>query len=65
MGIDMSKYKMIYKNRVYNCISLIVIHCVNREGESESLKLQVTYINESNRIAIIEDSNDEFQFVLR
>lgn len=65
MGIDMTKYKMIYKDRVYNCISLCFIECYDliRE-EGKGTKLKVAYIDENNRLQEIEDNKDEFQFIV-
>lgn len=65
MGIDMTKYKMIYKNKVYNCLYIMPLESLIRDGEVIDFKLSVTYIDENNRIAMMEDSNSEFQFVLK
>ena len=58
MGVDMTNYKMIYENNVYNCISLIFFFNANVLEE-----LEVVYINEDNRVSIIKDYKDNFQFI--
>lgn len=58
MGIDMSTYKMVYQNKVYNCISLMIYWT-----DSKIDKLQVFYIDADNRVAYITDNASTIQFI--
>lgn len=58
MSIDMSSYKMIYEDMVYNCISIMFFF---RDGEIK--ELEVIYISEDNRVSLIKDDTDKFQFI--
>jgi hypothetical protein len=64
MGIDMTNFKMIYKDKVYNCLALMT--CINLSGEKLDVKeLDVTFINEDNRVEIIRDEAYRFQFIAK
>lgn len=58
MGVDMSNYKMIYENKVYNCVSMMFLFNENRIEE-----LEVIYINEDSRVSLIKDDVSKFQFI--
>lgn len=63
MGIDMSAYKMVYKDRVYNCLSMMITWGGNDPNDVQAL--EVVYIDNNNRIAIVKDQTTEFQFIIR
>lgn len=57
--MDMSNYKMIYKNKIYNCLQLFI-----RKGTREKIEeIEVIYLNEENRLTNVVDKVEEFQFV--
>ncbi|MSU01914.1 hypothetical protein [Tissierella pigra] len=58
MGIDMTGYKMIYKDTVYNCLSIAIFWKENKITE-----LDAFYLNEENRVATLRDDVNEFQFI--
>lgn len=63
MGIDMTNFKMIYKDQIYNCLTMF--HC-SEHGEDNKLKLiwlEVTFINTENRVEIVKDDVSKFQFI--
>lgn len=63
MGIDMSNYKVVYKDKVWNCININpIIDTSNREDINVG-ELQVLVLDEKNKIKIIRDNGDEFQFL--
>lgn len=64
MYVDMSNYKVIHKNRIYKCLSLMYIECHNAITREQCINLKVIYIDENNRIQKIEDNKDNFQFVI-
>lgn len=61
--MNMSDYKMIYKNRVYNVVD--VVPYVTRSVGISIDDLEVIYINEDGELKIIEDSVEQFKFVRR
>lgn len=64
MGVDMTKFKMIYKNKIYNCLSMMT--CVGISEEKHVIKeLEVIFINDENRVDIIQDEANMFQFVVK
>lgn len=64
MGLDMTNFKMIYKERVYNCLSMMT--CINMTEEKPKIKeIEVIFINEENRVDIIKDEASKFQFISR
>lgn len=64
MNIDMQKYNMVYKNKVYKCLSLIYIRCNDSINDRSYVKLSVIYIDENNMVQEIEDERENFQFVI-
>lgn len=58
MTIDMSNYKLIHNDRVYNCLSIVVFY-----NDLEVEQLEVFYINEENRVALLRGDSSEFQFI--
>lgn len=67
MGIDMSNYKMIYEDIVYNVVG--VIPTIDFNGENNGIKkikfIEATVINEDGELAIIYDEAMMFKFVRR
>lgn len=61
MGIDMSDYKMVYKDKVYNCKSLVIV----KYDEQGAGILEVVYLDDENRVAFLNDDIDKFQFIRR
>lgn len=60
MGIDMSAFKMIYKDKVYNCLNIMPSWTDDKVGQ-----LEIFYINEDNRVTFIIDDVSKFQFISR
>lgn len=65
-GANISDYNMIYNNRVYNCLSMdgriIWDEDANKPNPIPE-KILVIYLNEDNRVRILEASADEIQFI--
>lgn len=64
-GVNMSDYNIIYNNRVYNCLSMnreIIFDNDNKPNPIPE-RILVTYLNEDNRVRILEASADEIQFI--
>lgn len=64
-GINMSDYNIIYNNRVYNCLLMnreIIFDNDNKPNPIPE-RILVTYLNEDNRVRILEASADEIQFI--
>lgn len=65
-GVNMSDYNIIYNNRVYNCLSMNGRIKVNNDDDKPNPipeKILVIYLNEDNRVRILEASADEIQFI--
>jgi len=66
MPINMSGYKMIYKNVIYNLLQIEIRGNWDPSVESESDDIIIArYIDENNRVKTVKDKNEEFQFVAR
>ena len=64
MGIQMVGYKMIYKNVIYNLISICFFNEWDSENKTNVLKdIEAVYIDENNRLATVKDKSEEFQFL--
>jgi hypothetical protein len=66
MPIVMTDYKMIYKDQVFNVLS--ISFTLDRPTENNKLKIkfiQATFINENGEVHIIEDEAWCFKFVRR
>lgn len=61
----MSNYRVLYKDVIWNCISLIIIseHISNNELKTKAL--EVVVVDETNRIKVLKDDADNFQFIKR
>ena len=69
MGIDMSHYKMIDKDQVFNVVGVVPYteHVGNIAGENEMRvnELEASYIDENGCFNVINDKVTEFKFVRR
>lgn len=67
MGIDMSNYKMIYKDQVFNVVGIVPIFNMNSEDKGfKKIKfIEASVINEDGELAIINDEAWMFKFVRR
>jgi hypothetical protein len=65
MSIDMTNFKMIYKEQVYNCLSMMVGWECNEPGKPKVKFLEVVYINSDNRVEMVNDEAFMFQFISR
>ena len=67
MGIDMSNYKMIYKEQVFNVLSIVLFFNQNSEEKkvNKPTFIEAAYIDESGEIKTIKDEAWTFQFIRR
>ncbi len=67
MRIDMSNYKMIYQDQVFNVISIMpTVDFDNSKPHPTKIKfINATVINENGELAIIDDEAWMFKFVRR
>lgn len=70
MPINMTEYKMIYKDKVFNVLQIIVEARMperkpeeTREPQPRPTFLEAVYINEDGSVAIVRDEAWCFQFV--
>lgn len=66
MGIDMSSYKMIYKDIVFSVVT--VMPFMESETVDSPLKvkrIEVIFVNEDGELGVIEDERSAFKFVRR
>ncbi|MGL5153097.1 MAG: hypothetical protein ACRC7N_21260 [Clostridium sp.] len=61
----MSKYKVIYKENVWNCICITPMIDVTRKENVTIGELEVVVLDETNRVKVLLDSGDNFQFIKR
>ncbi len=60
--MDLQNYKVIYRERVYNCVECIPCF---RDGKEQPVNLEVWFIDEDGTLKRIEDETWCFQFVPR
>lgn len=66
MGIDMSNYKMIYNDRVYNVVGIIPTLDFSEGNGFKKVKfIEVSVIDEDGELKIIYDEAFMFKFVRR
>ena len=67
MGIDMSNYKMIYKEQVFNVVGVIpTFNAAGSANESPKIKfIEASYIDENGELRIVRDEAWCFKFVRR
>lgn len=67
MGIDMSNYKMIYKEQVFNVVGVFpTINTAGSANESPKITfIEASYIDENGELKIVRDEAWCFKFVRR
>lgn len=65
MTIDMSAYKMIYNDEVFNVVSIVPIYEVNDKGIPKVVTMDAWVINENGELTMIRDEGWCFKFVRR
>jgi hypothetical protein len=67
MGIDMSNYKMIYKDQVFNVVGIIpmLYDGTVKDGIKKVQFIEASAINEDGNLIIINDEAWMFKFVRR
>ncbi|MBZ9635609.1 hypothetical protein [Clostridium sp. FP1] len=70
MGIDISNYKMIYNDQVFNVVGIIptidYLEETNRTNKKCKVKfIEASVINENGELQIINDEAFMFKFVRR
>jgi len=67
MPIDMSNYKMIYKDEVFNVVNIMpTVDFGTKEPPVIKVKfIQATYINENGELQMISDEAFMFKFMRR
>ena len=64
MPIDMTDFKMIYKDRVYNVLQMMLDFGIIQEGEKPQPKfIDAIYIDENGMVASAHDEARCFQFI--
>lgn len=66
MGIDMSNYKMIYKEQVFNVVGVIPTLYTESANEAPKIRfIEASYIDENGELRIVRDEAWCFKFVRR
>lgn len=65
MPIDMSNYKMIYKEQVFNVVSIIPTFEIKTEGNPKMKFIEACFIDEDGELKIVRDEAWCFKFVRR
>jgi hypothetical protein len=65
LGIDMTNYKMIYNDQVFNVLSIWLTVTNDDGGKPKPKFIQATYIDENGEVKIVEDEAWCFKFVRR
>ena len=67
MGIDMSNYKMIYNDEVFNVISIMPTFGYNEDANKapKAEFIDATYLNENGELATVNDEAWKFKFIRR
>ena len=64
MNVDLTGYKVIYKDRVLRALALIDTWLTRKEDDTTVIeKLTVLYINEAGVIDVLVGEPKEFQFI--
>lgn len=66
MGIDMSNYKIIYKDIVYSAVSFLpyMTHATV-DGEVKIDEVEIIFINQDGELDVIRNKVSAFKFVRR
>ena len=62
--LDMTNYRVVYKDRVYNVIS-IMPEIIYEDGLSRLGSITVMYLNEDNELKLMEGRPEQFKFIRR
>lgn len=68
MGMDMTDYKMIYKDQVFNVIAVSIECGPSQQYEKENTKIEfieAVYIDENGELKVVKDEALMFKFVRR
>ena len=66
MGIDMSNYKMIYQDQVFNVVGIMpTVDFGTGNGPKKVTLIEASVINEDGELRIISDEAWCFKFVRR
>lgn len=71
MGIDMTDYKMIYKDQVFNVVGIMPtidfegVSSMDNNGFRKVKFIEATIIDENGEVMIIYDESFMFKFVRR
>lgn len=66
MGIDMSNYKMIYNEQVFNVVSIMPTIDFENGNQINKVKfIEAMYIDENGELKIVKGEAFMFQFVRR
>lgn len=63
MRIDISNYKVIYKDEILNCVSVMPYINLTNRRDAKIDEIELIYLDDSNRMQVIIDRNENFQFV--
>jgi hypothetical protein len=67
MGIDMSNFKVIYNDQVFNAVSVIPTVDFNPEKQrfAKPKFIDLWFVNEDGELTVIQDEAWKFKFVRR
>lgn len=67
MGIDMSNYKMIYQDQVFNVVSIMptIDFNIDTTGVNKPKFIQASYVDENGELTFVSDEAWMFKFVRR
>jgi len=66
MPIDMSNYKMIYKDLVFNVVCVMpIVYFAERNTPSKITNISATVVDEDGTLQILNDEAFMFKFVRR
>lgn len=66
MPINMTDYRMILRDRVYNVLQIVLVTSFERESDGPTVKyIEAAYIDEDGSIKFLRDEPQYFQFVRR
>lgn len=66
MFTDMSNYKMVYQDQVFNVVGVIPTVYAESSGATPKIQfIEATYIDENGELRIVKDEAWTFKFVRR
>lgn len=64
MPINMTDFKMIYQDRVYNVLQIMInFGCIQKEETPAPKYIEAVYLNENGEVKVVHDEAWCFQFV--